>query len=423
MRLPLFVLICFASISLGIPARAELSVKAWKVLHGAELHMENQEYKKAIQSMRSYMDKQDSVPEQLYLLLGNCYLETDAAKAALSLLKKGVEKYPDSFYLRYNLGIAANEQEHYLLAGENFAKAYDLQQKNRKQHGDSPSLLYYSAACYFQGQKYSRALTLLERLLVRNDLKQKKERLEWIKLQVHILCQLKKWSKAAKVLKNLLRQRPELYDYWRLLARVEMYRDRYTQAAAALETAHGLNPPKPSDWRQLADIYIYLNAPLSAVRCLGLAASSETNNKKLASLYEKSNRYEDAIKTCRKLIEKDPCADNYLLLGHTQLNGGMQQESIESFSKAASSPPCKKKKRKERSRSKKKTEGEAWLMAALTAWDLQDWDQALYFFDLTKNTVPPYAKRGAQGYSYIQNILASRMTVDERMDVPKLRND
>ncbi len=123
-------------------------------------------------------------------------------------------------------------------------------------------------------------------------------------------------------------------------------------------------------------------------------------------LFEKSNRSEEAIETVTELLEKEACADNYPLLGYTQLRAGKQKDSMGSFVSAATSFSCKQKGKQ--ARSQEKIKGEAWLLAALAAWDLGSWEKAHHFCDMAKKPLPPYAKRGEQGYFYTGGILLSR---------------
>ena len=281
-------------------------------LYQAQVLIEHQKYEQAANVLRRYLDKYPPAPEQIFILLGNCYMEIGNRKSALNLLRRGVKEYPDSFHLHYNLGIAAHEQEQFIMAGDSFARAYEIQQKNRKKIGDAPQLLYYSAAAYFQGERYPQALKIIERLLNRADLSGQVEQQDWIRLKNHNLCQLSRWRTATETLLDLLDRQPQLADYWKLLAQVELHRNRYSQAAAALETSYLLAPPEKSGWLQLADIYLYLNAPLPAARCLQKTID-EYGPRKIVRLYEKTNRYDLAISQCNQLIARHPCADNYLL--------------------------------------------------------------------------------------------------------------
>jgi len=295
------------------------------------------------------------------------------------------------------------------MAGDSFARAYEIQQKNRKKIGDAPQLLYYSAAAYFQGERYPQALKIIERLLNRADLSGQVEQQEWIRLKIHILCQLSRWRTATETLLDLLDRQPQLADYWKLLAQVELHRNRYSQAAAALETSYLLAPPEKSGWLQLADIYLYLNAPLPAARCRQKTID-EYGPRKIVRLYEKTNRYDLAISQCNQLIARHPCADNYLLKGNIQLKGGMARQSIESFVAATKAPPCQFDRKNKEVSSIKETQGEAWLMAALAAWQDKKWMLALDFFALAGQTVPPYSTRGEMGLRYLHAIVADRFS-------------
>ncbi|GEM_PF-2099341 len=398
------VLLLFLISAPALKAAAAISHSEWQVLNRAEKLMGQKKYSEAANVLETFVNKNPEAPEQFYIFLGNCYLELDQPEQAVNIIDEGIKSYPASFHLNYNLGIAASDLGRFVLAGDSFASAFEIQQRSPKKYGNTPELLYYSATSYYQARRYSLALKQINRLLKGGMVSNENIRPEWVKLKVHTLCQMKRWRDAVGTLRRLLSREPGLSEYWRLLAQVELQRGRYAQAASALETCYLLSPPPKNEWLHLADIYLYLNAPLPAARCL-VKAGEQRFRKKILRLLEKGNRYEQALAYCNQLISEEPCAENYLLKGYLLLEAGKSGESINAFEMAARGRPCPIKNKKKK-QTIEKIRAEAWLMAALAAWQNRKWDDAIHFFDLASRTESPYREQAEAGARYLHQILS-----------------
>ncbi|MFW5488707.1 MAG: tetratricopeptide repeat protein [Desulfovibrio sp.] len=406
----------------GLPLRAQaaqLSPFAQRVLYTASQNMEKKEFAKAAESLQKYLDEHDGkAEEQFYILLGNCRLEMEDIKQAYATFSKGVAAHPDSYPLQYNLGVAAYGQDKLAIAAKAFEDAYALQQKDTKKYGDTPVLLYQAAACRFRIKDYNTALDRLNQLLTRPDVRKNGPKPNWVKLRVNLLCQLKRWKEAETALTSLLKSSPDLADYWELLAQVQINREKHASAAAALETAYAIKPPSASKWQSLANLYLYINAPLQAARCLQKGAPHDLA-KRLGSIYSRSNRYEEALAACDKLVQSANCADPLLLKARIQMESGHSAESMQTYAQAAETRVCPADKNTKKTRTKKSIQGEAYTMAALAAWDVKDWPAALRYFSLAENTVAPYAKQAKYGHAMVQDILDAEKFDPDRVPTIK----
>ena len=282
---------------------------AQRTLYAASQDMEKKEFSKAAQALQKYIDTNDGkADEQFYTMLGNCHLETEHTAEAYATYQQGTQQHPSSYALNYNLGVAAYGLEKLAIAATAFETAYALQQadpKTIRRHAGT-ALPGRSLPLSAQGLRHG-PLDRLHTLLDRPDIKKSGPKPNWTKLQVHLLCQLKRWKEAQATLTSLLAVHPELAEYWELLAQIQLNRDQHALAASALETAYALKPPKTSKWRALADIYLYLNAPLQAARCLQKANPDDLTHQ-LSAVYARTNRYNQALAVCEQLIQASPCA-------------------------------------------------------------------------------------------------------------------
>lgn len=412
----LFVWLGTAVLSASPAQAAKLSQHAQRMLYNVNQLMEKKEFAKATQSLQKYIDDNDGdVPPQAYTMLGNCLLEKDKISRAYKTFRQGIQHHPDAYNLQYNLGVAAYSLEKFKPAAQAFEKAYAIQQTDTEKYGDMPELLYQAAACHYMIKDHAKALQRLDQLLARPDIRQKGPKPNWVKLKVHLLCQLKRWKQAENELTKLLHTYPTLNDYWELLAQVYLNRDKHALAASALETAYALKPPKASRWRSLADIYMYLNAPLQAARCLHKAAPKDMDER-LSDIYTRTNRYGQAIAACDKLIASTPCAAHYLLKARLLLNADKPKQSMETYLEAAQAKACRKGKK---TRRKKSIRGEAYTMAALVAWDLKDWDKVLEYFGKAEQTTKPYSQQAKYGKELAKDILHARVVDPDRVPTIK----
>lgn len=293
------------------PALAEwsrpLSPAAGRVLHQARQLEERGEDARAGEVLAEYVASSKNPHPYGCLLYGNWLMRHDKMAEAARVYEDALQRESDSPDIALNLGVVRYHQERFVDAGDLFLRAADASEKPR--HGWK----YHAAACYYSGEEFGRAATVLEGLLA-----QPKVKAGWVKLYAHCLVSQKRWAEAEATLLRFLRVRPEQAEYWRLLASVRSERSHYKDAAAALEIAYRLKAPSHSERETLSQLYAYVGAPLLATKALEKSFAEAPSAKvceRMARTYMMAGRRAEAAKALERAIAQEPTAQRWLWLG------------------------------------------------------------------------------------------------------------
>ena len=285
---PLFLVIVFAAVP--VFAEERLPPLARQTLHKAQMHIDAKLYDKAAAVLREYMAQpEETVPYQVYLLLGGVHHRNNDAERALDVFRVGRTAYPDNELLARNCAVVCYELEHYAEAGQLFEKAYALKVPKES------SLLFHAGSAYYVGEDFASAARVLGRLLDQEPQPEK----DWVRLAVHAHLEVGLFAKTEAILRKYLAANPGEAPYWELLAKLHLDREEYENAAGALEICYRLRQPSAKELERLASLYSYANAPLMASATLQRARPDGAGAEygiKIARLYAFAGRPEEAVR-------------------------------------------------------------------------------------------------------------------------------
>ncbi len=291
----LAILCCLAS-----QVDAKLTFRQNKHLYQAQKALQVGDAQQCVTMIHSYMaEYPDDIPAPFYTLLGTSYHRLNDTPKATQAFAKALELQPDDAQLSINLATCYYLDNHYDLAGRQFAHSYQLQQTK------DPELLYQSAIAFIQGQQYPQAKHSLTTLLNSGVA----AKANWYELLLSCHIELKEWRQGQKLLDRLLHQHPEHEPYWRLKAQIALQQEHYPEAASALEVTLRLHGDNREDLTQLAGLYRYLQAPLRAAdlltRAYGTAPAAQ-QSLEIARLYHQGYAHDQALKVVDSALQRTP---------------------------------------------------------------------------------------------------------------------
>lgn len=233
------------------------------------------------------------------LLLASVYLQAGKRYVALSLLRKGVLRYPDSEQLYFLLGRVSGSLEKHEAAIEAFEKAVSLDPENSK-------IRLGLAEAWLNQGSYETAETVMEPLL---DVESPAT--DAVLLQAKILFASGKMRQGIRQIERLYEQSPDaahlrdaLVDMLQRGAMAEADAGRISRAVKFLEQAHDLLP---------RSIEILMG---------------------MAMFQDQLGDVDTAIEHYRDILEIDPTRLRmYEFLGRSQRKEGYSEEAEASFRK------------------------------------------------------------------------------------------
>nr|WP_287413236.1 tetratricopeptide repeat protein [Pseudodesulfovibrio sp.] len=291
----IFCLLAVLLLAAVAHAADRLPPLARQALHKAQVNMDDSRFEDAAAVLREYMvQAEESVPVQVYLMLGGVYHKNRDWKRAYATFREGLDAHPSDSMLTRNCAVSCYELELYADAGRFFEKAYKLSMPSQ------PVLLFHAGSAYYSGEDFKSATRILLNLI----LQEKKPEKNWVRLAIHACLECGQPKKAESVLRKFLASNPGEAPYWELLAKLYLDSERYEKAASALEICYRVRTPTTKDLERLASLYTYSNAPMLASATLKRAHSGVADTKKgikVASLYASAGRINEAVQHLARL--------------------------------------------------------------------------------------------------------------------------
>jgi len=348
----LFLLLVMGFAAAPVLAGESLPPLARQALHKAQVRMDAKQYAEAAGVLREYMAQpEETVPYQVYLLLGSALHRNDDAKRALDVFQAGRKAYPDSDLLARNCAVVCYELERYAEAGRLFEKAYALKVPKES------SLLFHAGSAYYVGEDFASAARVLGSLLDQEP----QPREDWVRLAVHAHLEAGLPDKTEAILRRYLAANPGEAPYWELLAKLHLDREEYENAAGALEICYRLREPSAKELERLASLYAYANAPLMASATLQRVRPDEAGAEygiRIAKLYASAGRPEEAVRQLSRFGRSAALAERK---GRILYDARRFQEAEREFREALGQD---------------KDAAESRYFLGMCAWERRDWETA-----------------------------------------------
>jgi tetratricopeptide (TPR) repeat protein len=302
------------------------------VLNDAYKHFDNQEYKKAIETLDKFRVENKSGSDH-YLIdfsLGNAWLYMNNPSKAISYYESANFKNKDFSAAWLNLARCRYDLSQFGKAAEAFEKGYET---SLPKEGE---ILYYAAASYFTANNASKSIEVMELLFGNHpdDIK-----IEWKETLVHAYLAVENSEKALALMEELVNhftgekkiqwQEAILYQYlsmnmqkkalrlagqltetyplepkwWKALAHIHLSEDLYQAALAALIIYGYLQPYNGKEKKLMAELSLMAGIPAKAVSYYESlhAQTSESNIiVKIVQSYQMMNQPQQALKWAEK---------------------------------------------------------------------------------------------------------------------------
>jgi len=320
--------------------------------------------------------------------IGNCLLMLEQTAKAMGFYAGVVRMRPDFHEAWMNLAKCQYDLNRHAPAGNSFLRAYDTANKEK------PELLYYSAVSIMLSDGHQTARGVFERLLTAHP---ELVRLEWKETLVQIYLALeipqvalpfieelaekstgdkqKRWQevllyqylslemkqKAMAYVKRLTAEYPLEPRWWKGQVHLYLQDNQYREALVAITVKELLTPLTDRELVLAGDLNLSLDMPTQSVkyyeRYLARKLDPEVLIKTVQS-HMHLNHEEQAMKWVDEGLQRWPDNRLFMLKGHLLYQRGKYRDAIPAFLAAANS--------------RKKNEGEAWLMAGYASWYADD---------------------------------------------------
>jgi len=276
----------------AIESDAGLGGRARRVIFRARANQDKGDFAEAAQIISQWLD--GNVERHHHLLFytrATSYGQLEKFDQALLDLGMAVKLEPRFGRAWLNMGETAYELEQFSLAGDAFARAYDLTPSA------PPELLFYAGVTRLMGGESRKARADLERLLVESEKAPSKE---WYQAYLASVQDAGPTSSTQGLIDHLLADYENDGSAWQLAAQDALGREDYEQAAIYLTVADYLKTLSYSELIQLGDLYAVINVPLKAARYfeqaldLGEKDPVSTDFERLASAYLAAHRVPEA---------------------------------------------------------------------------------------------------------------------------------
>jgi tetratricopeptide (TPR) repeat protein len=313
----------------------DLSVGASRALYEAQRLMDRKEYEKASRILESFAEKH---PEQSnYLVefsLANALFLGNRKEESLARYRASVDKNPAFGPAWVNLGQVAYDLKRYGLAAEaleeGFARAEEGAQEKK-----SPDLLYYAAVAHILDVRPEKAAPILEELV---SGKHGDPDREWFQALVNIYLDTGQDKKAEQLIERMVERYGDRQETWRLSYQFEAHRRNYRKAAVAMTVYSYLKPLTREEAILLGDLYATIQVPLLASvyyeSALASGASPE-EYERLASVYLSAHRLDEAHRTLKEALRKEPTPNLWSLLGDLNYMEGDFEGAYYAFEESA----------------------------------------------------------------------------------------
>jgi tetratricopeptide (TPR) repeat protein len=415
------------------PAARDLPVPARMVLHKVNSLLQDKQYRKAAQTLRTFqaeggpLEKQGSSDSrgyhhpEIYFALGNSYLMQEQYPAAAAAYRKAVSGDASHHPAWLNLARALNEMKQHAEAGRCFAMAYDTAQKKEPAH------LYYSAVNYLMGDEADHAIEIFERLFASHPAAVKPQwkenmvsallsadqprralpyirelaaiysgprQIQWQEILLYHYVRLDMHAEALDLAHQLTRQAPTESKWWKALTHIYLNRGRYEEALAALITYSFLTPLSPEEKKLAADLSLEVGVPVKAAPLYENCLQKKFDPQLLRRLVLAYRQLGLPHKALERIDALSPdTTDINLLLLKAELHYALEQfeKAAAAYRRAAGKPGAHR--------------GHAWLMAGYAAWQMRDWEASKKAFVRAKR-YEQEQKAAAKALQQLEVILA-----------------
>ncbi len=315
---------------------------------------EKEDYEKARKPLLDYLATQpETIPEQVYLLLGVCWYFDKNIEEAIKVFKKAHEAYPENVDILKNYAAMLSEGGHHAEAAPLMEKVYDIIEKKDIKY------LNFAVGSYYQAGKLSDAKRVLMRMI---DISEKPDS-KWFESIISICMEQDQLGEAESFVLKGLGIFPMDVKFWKLLGNFRQEENDYAGATGAYEIGSRVKPPEKKDeWKTLINLYQYLNVPLRVASTMIVALKKdnvqEDDHIMIADAYSQAMRVDEAISYLDKIIAKKPSTTLMLKKAKILLNARRNEQAIKALDELIAIDP---------------DEGEAYMLKGLAAWDLKDW--------------------------------------------------
>jgi len=369
------------------------------LLNEAYKHFDNQEYKKAIETLDVFRAKGKNGSDH-YLIdfsLGNAWLHLNNPTRAASFYESTIIKNKDFSAAWLNLARCRYDLSQFKKAAEAFEKGYET---SSSKQGET---LYYAAASYHSDGNASKTVQVMERLL-RNHTEDIKP--EWKETLVHAYLAVEEPQKALVLMEELVAQftgekklqwqEAILYHYlsmnmqkkalrmaeqlsetypletkwWKALAHIHLAQDQYREALAAMTIYGYIQPYNDKEKKLMAELSLMAGIPAKAVsyyESLDTQFSESDIIIKIVQSYQMMNQPKQALKWAEKGLLQTKSSELMMQKATLLYELGQFDESIDTFESVI--------------KGKKGDIGLAWMMIGLAAIQNDNLEKAVIAFE------------------------------------------
>jgi tetratricopeptide (TPR) repeat protein len=345
------LIVATASASDSIPGKAK------RAIFRSQQLCEKEDWAGSIKLLRDCLTK--SPDQDHYLLrfyLANSLTKIDSLETAVQHYQKAVSLNSEFINGWLNLAETAYATEQYATAGDAFEKAFRLKET------PTQYLLYYAGVCNSLANRNSKALILLQELLLTGEPKP-----DWLQTTVAVAMEVSESAVAQKVVNQFCEIYPENPSAWLLAYQFYAAENDYENAASAMKIKSYLQPLSVNEQFLFGDILFAAGVPAEAANLYSTAIDRSSDMatvsqyEMLASALLSAQKTDLASEAINKALKIKPTTRLYSLLGDVEYSRENYKEAFNAFSSAADINP---------------DNGRLWLMAGYCAVELEKYGDA-----------------------------------------------
>ena len=374
----LMLLLTFIFMPLGMAKEKEkkeekLTTQARLAIYKAQTAMSEEKQDEALEILDSYIATQPRVvPLRVYELMGYIWLEKDNIEQARKYFRIMYDARPDDPKIMRNYAVLTYQTERYAEAAVLFEQLYEIEDETTP-----GGALPQAAQAYMLAEDLDNSKRVLEKLVKLPGEPDPK----WYEALISICIQREEDKDAENYILDFLHLDPLKAPYWKHLSQIRMKQDEWQTATSDLEISHRVEAPKrQSDWIALGDLYTRaVNAPLLGVRCYREAYKDDNAEKgylSVSRIFQRTCRYDEAIKTLDEGIRKNPMSARLLFeKGRVLYDARRYREAVAALKECVKIDP---------------ESGDAYFQMGLAAWTAKEWDTARTAFVQAKRLSEKY---------------------------------
>jgi tetratricopeptide (TPR) repeat protein len=297
----------------------------------AGLLLQDAKTEEAIADLRSVL-RNDPTSERALILLGQAHIMAGSLNLGEEAFRKLIAVHPQNLEARLALTRLMIQQQNWseaeslltevvrqrpqdsatsrmlvdvLVRRENWAAAHAEAARIAAQPGNEALGGFLQGRVYQAERRYEEAVKEYSA-----SLQLQPRALEALSGMVGSYVALDRGKEAIAYLEDFFQRYPDSFHAQTLIGQVHARMEQWDEAKAALEKAISLNANWVPAYRDLAGIYVQLEDFAGALEVCerGLKVMPDNTDLRLlsASIYERTDRYEDAIKVYDELLEQDP---------------------------------------------------------------------------------------------------------------------